>query len=180
MKSTQNTKTKQLVLSGLLAAFTAVLAQIVLPVGPVPFNLAVLGAYLAGMLLPPAAALGSMAVYCVLGAFGVPVFAGFAGGPAVLFGKTGGYILGYLFIALITSLVREKTSNPVFIGLAMLAGLLCCYTLGTAWFMTITGLDLGKSLVFCVYPFILPDFAKAVFAFALSKALQKRVAALHR
>ncbi|MBP8856252.1 MAG: biotin transporter BioY, partial [Oscillospiraceae bacterium] len=81
MKSTQNTKTKQLVLSGLLAAFTAVLAQIVLPVGPVPFNLALLGAYLAGMLLPPAAALGSMAVYCVLGAFGVPVFAGFAGGP---------------------------------------------------------------------------------------------------
>ena len=89
-------KTRELVLASLMTAATAVLAQIMLPIGPVPFNLAVLGAYLAGCLLEPAWALASMAAYLLLGAFGLPVFAGLSGGPAVLAGPTGGYIVGYL------------------------------------------------------------------------------------
>ena len=90
--------TKDLVLTALFAALTAVLAQIQLPIGPVPFNLAVFGAFLAGMLLEPAWAAASMGVYMLLGAVGIPVFAGFMGGPAVLLGKTGGYVIGYIFI----------------------------------------------------------------------------------
>ena len=82
--------------AALLAALTAVLAQLQLPIGPVPFNLAVLGAFLAGMLLRPAWAVCSMCVYMALGVIGIPVFAGFLGGPAVLVGKTGGYVLGYV------------------------------------------------------------------------------------
>ncbi|MEF9976482.1 MAG: biotin transporter BioY [Oscillospiraceae bacterium] len=171
----RKSKTRSLVISALLAAFTAVLAQIIIPIGPVPFNLAVLGVYLSGMLLPPLAALGSVAVYVALGAFGVPVFAGFMGGPAILFGKTGGYILGYFFIVLFTSLAKNKSGKLWIIISAMLLGLLCCYVFGTTWFMTITGLDLGKSLVFCVYPFIFPDIVKATFALVLDKALEKRV-----
>ena len=54
--------TKDLVLTALFAALTAVLAQIQLPIGPVPFNLAVFGAFLAGMLLEPAWAAASMGV----------------------------------------------------------------------------------------------------------------------
>ena len=60
--------TKDLVLTALFAALTAVLAQIQLPLGPVPFNLAVFGAFLAGMLLPPAWAAAYMGVYMLLGA----------------------------------------------------------------------------------------------------------------
>ena len=86
--------TKDLVLAALFAALTAVLAQIQLPIGPVPFNLAVFGAFLAGMLLAPAWAAASMGVYMLLGAVGIPVFAGFMGGPAVLLSKTGGYVIG--------------------------------------------------------------------------------------
>ena len=65
--------TKDLVLTALFAALTAVLAQIQLPIGPVPFNLAVFGAFLAGMLLAPAWAAASMGVYMLLGAVGIPV-----------------------------------------------------------------------------------------------------------
>ena len=85
-------KTKDLVLAGLLAAVIAVLAQISLPIGPVPFTLAVLGVFLTGLLLTPGWAMASIAVYLVIGAIGLPVFSGFSGGPAVLVGPTGGYL----------------------------------------------------------------------------------------
>ena len=119
--------TKDLVLTALFAALTAVLAQIQLPIGPVPFNLAVFGAFLAGMLLEPAWAAASMGVYMLLGAVGIPVFAGFMGGPAVLLGKTGGYVIGYIFIALATALAVKRSGKLPVIGAAMLAGLLVCY-----------------------------------------------------
>ena len=89
-------KTRELTAAAMMTALMAILSQVQLSIGPVPFNLAVLGAYLTGLLLPVPYAAGSVAAYIVLGGFGVPVFAGFSGGPAVLFGPTGGYIFGYL------------------------------------------------------------------------------------
>ncbi|MEG1744447.1 MAG: biotin transporter BioY [Ruthenibacterium sp.] len=168
--------TRNLVLCALFAALTAVLAQIQLPIGPVPFNLAVLGAFMAGMLLSPAWAACSMGVYLALGVIGVPVFAGFMGGPAVLFGKTGGYVLGYIAIALCTALALKLTDQAWLIALAMAGGLVICYVLGTAWFMAVTGADLASSLAWCVLPFVLPDLAKVVCAYLLGKLLQVRLA----
>ncbi len=109
-------------MTALFAALTAVLAQIQLPIGPVPFNLAVFGAFLAGMLLEPAWAAASMGVYMLLGAVGIPVFAGFMGGPAVLLGKTGGYVIGYIFIALATALAVKRSGKLPVIGAANAGG----------------------------------------------------------
>lgn len=168
--------TKDLVLTALFAALTAVLAQIQLPIGPVPFNLAVFGAFLAGMLLAPAWAAASMGVYMLLGAVGIPVFAGFMGGPAVLLGKTGGYVIGYIFIALATALAVKRSGKLPVIGAAMLAGLLICYGFGTAWFMAVTGADLVSALGWCVLPFIVPDVCKGVLACVLGRLLAGRLA----
>ena len=168
--------TKDLVLTALFAALTAVLAQIQLPIGPVPFNLAVFGAFLAGMLLEPAWAAASMGVYMLLGAVGIPVFAGFMGGPAVLLGKTGGYVIGYIFIALATALAVKRSGKLPVIGAAMLAGLLVCYGFGTAWFMAVTGADLVSALGWCVLPFIVPDVCKGVLACVLGRLLAGRLA----
>ena len=168
--------TKDLVLTALFAALTAVLAQIQLPIGPVPFNLAVFGAFLAGMLLEPAWAAASMGVYMLLGAVGIPVFAGFMGGPAVLLGKTGGYVIGYIFIALATALAVKRSGKLPVIGAAMLAGLLVCYGFGTAWFMAVTGADLVSALGWCVLPFIVPDVCKGVLACVLGRLLAVRLA----
>ena len=162
--------TKDLVLTALFAALTAVLAQIQLPIGPVPFNLAVFGAFLAGMLLEPAWAAASMGVYMLLGAVGIPVFAGFMGGPAVLLGKTGGYVIGYIFIALATALAVKRSGKLPVIGAAMLAGF------GTAWFMAVTGADLVSALGWCVLPFIVPDVCKGVLACVLGRLLAGRLA----
>ena len=168
--------TKDLVLTALFAALTAVLAQIQLPIGPVPFNLAVFGAFLAGMLLEPAWAAASMGVYMLLGAVGIPVFAGFMGGPAVLLGKTGGYVIGYIFIALATALAVKRSGTLPVIGAAMLAGLLVCYGFGTARFMAVTGADLVSALGWCVLPFIVPDVCKGVLACVLGRLLAGRLA----
>ena len=147
--------TKDLVLTALFAALTAVLAQIQLPIGPVPFNLAVFGAFLAGMLLEPAWAAASM---------------------GVLLGKTGGYVIGYIFIALATALAVKRSGKLPVIGAAMLAGLLICYGFGTAWFMAVTGADLVSALGWCVLPFIVPDVCKGVLACVLGRLLAGRLA----
>lgn len=168
--------TKDLVLTALFAALTAVLAQIQLPLGPVPFNLAVFGAFLAGMLLPPAWAAAYMGVYMLLGAVGLPVFAGFMGGPAVLLGKTGGYVIGYVFIALSTALAARHSGRLPVIGASMLAGLLICYGFGTAWFMAVTGADFVSALGWCVLPFVVPDVCKGIFACGLGRVLAGRLA----
>ena len=112
----------------------------------------------------------------LLGAVGIPVFAGFMGGPAVLLGKTGGYVIGYIFIALATALAVERSGKLPVIGAAMLAGLLVCYGFGTAWFMAVTGADLVSALGWCVLPFIVPDVCKGVLACVLGRLLAGRLA----
>lgn len=171
-----NSKTKDMVLAALLAAVTCVLAQITLPIGPVPFTLAVLGAFLMGQLLSPGWALASILVYIFLGLVGIPAFASFSAGPSVLFGTTGGYIFGYIFMAVLPAFVRSKNLPQWVNFLAMLLGLLLCYALGTIWFMVYTKNPLMASLGWCVFPFVIPDVAKAVCAILLAKALNKRLA----
>ncbi len=161
--------------AALLAALTAVLSQVQLAIGPVPFNLAVMGAFLAGMLLRPAWAACALAVYMALGLIGIPVFAGFAGGPAVLFGKTGGYVLGYLCIAWCTAMARGF-DHWWLTAAGMALGLALCYGLGTAWFMAVTGISFTQSLMFCVWPFLIPDVIKGVCAFAVGTAVNKGLA----
>ena len=168
--------TKNFVLAALFAALTAVLAQIQLPIGPVPFNLALFGMFLAGMLLTPAWAACSALLYMLLGIIGIPVFAGFQGGPAVLLGSTGGYIVGYIFLALATSMARSSGRLPVAV-MGMALGLVICYAFGTAWYMALSGADLATALGWCVLPFILPDMGKAALAYVVGRMLDARLKA---
>ena len=90
--SSRRTATRSLVLCALMAALTAICSQIQIPLPMVPINLALFAVHLSGALLGWKYGALSMVVYALLGVIGVPVFAGFGSGPAVLFGKTGGYI----------------------------------------------------------------------------------------
>ena len=124
----------------LMAALTAVCSQIQIPLPMVPINLALFAVHLSGALLGPAGGALSVAVYVLLGMIGVPVFAGFRAGPAVLFGKTGGYILGYFLCAwLVGFLSRRRPYTFPRLCLAMAAGVFVCYFFGTVWFMALTG-----------------------------------------
>ncbi len=169
-------KTKKLVLTSFFAALIAVTSQLVIPLPMVPINLAVFAVFLTATMLPTGYALGSVLTYILLGAIGVPVFNSFQGGLGILFGKTGGYIIGYIAIALIVSLICNKTKfKPVFIVLSMVLGLIACYAIGTAWFMFITNIGLMQSLVYCVFPFLIGDMLKIALAVVITLLLKKRV-----
>lgn len=160
-------------MAGLLAACTAVLAQIVIPIGPVPFNLAVFGAFLAGMLLSPGMAVLSMATYWLMAAIGLPVMAGLQGGLGAVLSPTGGYVAGYLLLAGCTALVAERPVPMRLAGIAL--GLVLCYTLGTVWFICATGTALPAALAMCVLPFIPADVAKGIAAAWLAQTIKRRV-----
>ncbi len=157
------------------AMFTALLAvysQIAVPLPMVPVNLALLAVYLAAFLLDRRWALLSVSLYLMLGAVGLPVFAGFQGGPAALFGKTGGFLLGYLCTAAIAASMRLWAGTFAKRCLACALGLLGCYVPGTLWFMLVTGLSLPLSLGYCVYPFLPGDAVKIALAAFLAPRLR--------
>ena len=128
--------TRELTLAALFVAVTAVLSQIVIPMPLVPFNLGVLAIFLCGGLLRKGLAFLSVVCYLLLGAAGAPVFAQFTGGPAVLFGVTGGYLMAYPIMAwLVSWLIQVWAGSSYWKRVAaMAAALIPCYLLGTAWF----------------------------------------------
>lgn len=169
----KNTNTRMLVFCALFAALTAVCAQLAIPVGPVPISLATFAVMMCGLLLGWKYGLISIAVYILLGIVGVPVFANFKAGAALM-GPTGGYIIGYLPYAALAGLAVPALQRP-FWGRCMLLvlGTIACYFLGTAWFIHATGRSLAESMGLCVLPFLPGDAAKILLSAALAPRLRK-------
>ena len=173
------TLTRNLVLAALFAALTAVCSQLQIPLPMIPINLALFAVYLSGAVLGAKWGLLSMAAYAMLGAIGVPVFVGFASGPVTLFGRTGGYILGYLFASAIVGLLSRRWGFTfVRLCAAMTVGMLACYFFGTIWFMVLTGMNLATSLSYCVLPFLPGDAVKIALAALLTLRLRTPMRAM--
>jgi biotin transport system substrate-specific component len=166
---------KKMMLCALFAALTAVVSQVVVPIGPVPISLGTFAVFCAGALLGSKLGAVSLMVYALLGAAGAPVFAMFRGGLGALAGPTGGYIVGYIPAAFLTGLLVEKTNknNKIHLYLtAMLAGMLTYFSLGTAWFAASTDTGFAEALMICVVPFLPGDFLKITAAALLAKRLR--------
>ena len=170
----------ELSVCALMAALLAVIAPLSVPVGPVPISLATLVLYLSVHVLRTRSALISCALYLLLGAFGLPVFSGYAGGIAKLAGPTGGYLVGYLFLVLIAGLFVWKSTHfekPVlriaFSVLGMIAGTVVLYAFGTAWFMIQAKAALPYALSVCVLPFLPGDLAKIAVAAVIGRLVRK-------
>ena len=104
------------------------------------------------------------------------MFAGFSGGIGVLGGPTGGYIIGFLFTALIVGLMTDFLGRKLWVlAVSMVAGLAVCYLFGTIWFMISMHTDFVAALLTCVVPFLLADAAKIVVATVLVNRLDKIV-----
>jgi biotin transport system substrate-specific component len=136
-----------------------------------------LAVFMAGGILGAKYGALSQVVYILLGAVGLPVFAGFRAGVSVLAGPTGGYILGYVAAACVIGLLcgRVKRSGilgTVILAASMILGILVCYALGTAWFMYATNTPLLAALGMCVFPFLIGDALKIVAASFLCDRLR--------
>ena len=179
-QSQSGSRTFNMVLTALFAALIAVASwiSVPLPFTPVPINLATLAVSLTGALLGYKYGTISVFVYLLLGAVGVPVFAGFTGGLGHLAGPTGGYLVWYLTSAFICGLVIEligKNEARWWVtAIAALLGTASCYILGTIWFMALTHNTLAASMSMCVIPF-LPGDALKITATVLIVAAAKPV-----
>ena len=169
-------KANELTCAGISVALTALCSWISIPTA-VPFTLQTFAVFLTMGLLGGKLGTLSVGVYLLLGAVGLPVFAGFQGGLGALLGATGGYLLGFLLTALVMWGAERLwgDSAPVFLASALL-GLTLCYLFGSAWFYWVYARSAGAVgmltvLGWCVFPFVLPDLAKLALAFALSRRL---------
>lgn len=170
-------KTRGMVRTAVFAALLCAVAPVAIPLGPVPFTLATFVIYMSGGVLGRRRACVAVAVYILLGAFGLPVFSGFSGGFGKLFGPTGGYIIGYLPLAFMSGVfLNGKTSTPWRLALGMLIGTVVLYAFGTAWFVLQTSTPIAASLSLCVLPFLPVDAAKIAVSAACAPVIRSRVA----
>lgn len=178
IKTTSKGKTYDMAYIAVFTVLMAICSWISIP-GPVPFTLQTFAVFLAVLLLGGKRSLIAVTVYILLGAVGIPVFAGFSGGIGIIIGTTGGYIVGFILVALIMWLAERLFGKKLWVQtVSMVLGLTACYALGTAWFMLVymrtTGsISLMTVLGWCVIPFIIPDLLKIALALTLSASLRK-------
>ena len=169
--------------AALMAAFTAVAAQIAIPLEPVPFTLQVLAVVLTGFLLGPRLGALAMAIYVLVGAVGVPVFSGFRGGLGILFGDTGGYLLAYPLAAALAGIAAGAVANaPRRRGLIVgflwgAAALAVIYALGATWLAVLANLSPAAALAAGVLPFIPFDLIKVGLAALVAVTVAPAIAA---
>ena len=154
-----------MVYTALLSAVICVCSILAINIGEIPITLQTFAVCTASGLLGWKRGTACVLVYVLLGAVGIPVFGGMTGGIGVLTGPTGGYIIGFIFTALIAGFAADKFNRKVpALLIGMVLGVLVCYVFGTAWFMFITKYDLMTSLTYCVFPFLVFDAVKIVLA----------------
>ncbi len=182
MTSSTSTKMKTLDMAyiGLFAVIIAICSWISIPT-VVPFTLQTFAVFLAVAVLGGKRGTLSVIVYVLLGAVGLPVFSGFKGGIGVLLNTTGGYIIGFIFSALLMWAFEKAFGRKAWaLILSMILALALCYAFGTIWFMIIYANNVGAVglsavLGWCVIPFIIPDLIKIALAFILSRRISRSV-----
>ena len=166
-------KLRWMVLASLMASLTAVGAYIYVPVGPVPIILSTLFVILSGLLLGSRWGLTSMALYLLVGAIGLPVFAGGKGGFAHFMGPAGGYLFGYLFASWITGFISERSQGRMILDIfAVIIGSLVLYAVGVPWLKMVTQMSWTKALMVGVLPFLIGDAIKASVVLILARAIR--------
>lgn len=186
MQTTINTNTstpnkqgfsvRQLAVIGVMTAVTCILAPFSVPIGPVPISLTNLAIYISLYVLGMKKATMSYLVYLLIGFIGVPVFSGFSSGPQKLFGPTGGYLIGFIPMAIIAGILVDKfTCNKLICFLGMVAGSIVCYGFGTAWLAYQAHMDWKSALFAGVVPFLLGDAAKMLLAAIIGPQIRKQL-----
>lgn len=164
----------------MFAVVMAVCAWISIPAA-VPFTLQTLGVFLAVGMLGGKRGTLAVLIYLLLGAVGMPVFAGFNGGLGYMLGSTGGYIVGFLLSALTMWGFEAALGRKTWVlAVSMVLGLAVCYAFGTAWFMVVYAKNTGAiglmtALGWCVIPYIVPDLVKIALALLLQKLLSTAI-----
>ncbi|MCR5452612.1 MAG: biotin transporter BioY [Lachnospiraceae bacterium] len=185
---TEKTKTKEgsrlnirvMCSVALMAAVCCIMGPLSIPIGPIPVSLTMVAVFLSEYALGTKWGTLSYVIYLLIGLVGAPVFSGFTGGVGKLFGPTGGYLFGMIFMGLITGLfitVSEKLSSKILKILVqtggMILGAAVNYLLGTIYFISLTHVSFTEGLMTCVVPFVAIDMIKILLVLLVGNTVRK-------
>jgi biotin transport system substrate-specific component len=184
--STVVVQRKNIIRLTLTALFAALIAAgtfvaIPLPASPVPIVLQNLFILLAGLILGPALGGAAVGLYLVAGAIGVPIFAGATGGFVKFMGPTGGFLFGYVLVAVFAGLIvgrpRADVKIPIWrVFVAAFIGMFSSYILGVPWLKVVLDTTWPSAFSMAMLPFIIGDAIKAVVAALIAPRLRRLVA----
>lgn len=166
---------KKFITCAMFTAIIAVMAQLAIPMPiGVPVTLQTFAMALCGYILGWKYGSVSVFVYLLLGAVGVPVFANFKGGVGALFGMTGGYLSGFLFMVILCGIGARRKNKLISILLG-LAGLAACHILGIIQFTAVSGGSIWRSFLVASLPYLIKDVVSVVGAYLISLAVCRRL-----
>lgn len=176
MKNNKKLSTKQLTLIGVMTAVTCILGPLSLQIGIVPISFTNLAIYFSVYILGRKSGTLSYIVYLLVGLAGLPVFSGFTGGFPKMSGPTGGYLIGFIFMALISGIFIDHFSKKTYMCfLGMMLGTIVTYIFGTAWLAFQSNLTFNAALTLGVLPFIPGDLIKMVIATLIAPKIKNRL-----
>ncbi len=172
-------KIKNIVYTAMFTALIAVCSLISVPFA-VPFTLQTFAVFLSLFVLGGKRGTFAVLAYIYIGLAGLPVFSGFVGGFAVLFGATGGFLVGFVLAAIIFWICEKIFGkNHAVLLVSAATGLIICYIFGAVWYAAVyaggENIGFAAAAAVCVLPFIVPDVFKTALAFFLAKRLKKYV-----
>lgn len=158
------------------AAVMCILGPMSIAIGAVPISFTNLVIYLSVFVIGRKRTTISYIIYLMLGMFGLPVFSGYSGGFAKLAGPTGGYLIGFIFMAVICGYFWEKSHNKYITAVGMVIATAVAYIFGTAWFVVLMKCTWAYALGICVFPFIVFDIIKIIIACVAGPVIRNRIA----
>lgn len=170
-----------MIVCALMTALICIFGPLSIPIGAVPISLTNLVIYVAIWILGMKGATISTVLYIIIGLVGLPVFSNGGAGIGKIAGPTGGYILGFILLALIAGLAVDLVCAKfkvnsilqiILVVIAMIIGTIALYALGSIWFMKQLDCSLKYTLTVCVYPFIGLDLLKIALATVLGRSVR--------
>lgn len=169
-------KAKTITLVAVMTAVMCILGPVSIPVGVIPVSLTVFTCFLAASVL--GMKLGTLAyiIYLLIGLIGVPVLSGYSGGPAKVFGPTGGYLVGFIFLTAISGWFVDHFEKKVWLqALGMVLGLIVVYLFGTVWLAILAHMTAKAAFMAGVAPFVVFDLIKIAAAIAIGRQVRVRL-----
>ena len=170
-------KTSELTRIALMTAVLCILAPISIPspFSTVAFSFATFAIYLMAYILKPKQTLTAVFLYLLLGAAGLPVFSGYMAGISRFAAPSGGYLIGYLFLAGISSLCIHRSAKIPIQMTGILLGTLAMYSIGTHWLAVSTGVSFLDALPAGMLTFLPFDLIKIILATYIGKKIQLHI-----
>ena len=169
--------TTKIFLSVLMACFTGIMTQVVIPLPwtPIPITGQTFGVLVAGLVLGKRYGVLSQLLYILLGITIIPWFTGMTGGIDAILSVNGGYLIGFIILTYFIHDLSEKFSKPIGITIANFA---CIYIPGLAVLAIYTYISQGvllsipELLMIGLIPFIIGDIIKIIAASSLAKLVK--------